>query len=565
MEKILLFFQKFIERIMKNKLFIYQRIIIIQIAFVLVLMIIFGIISYFTSRSKEVKQMTIQTEQLKVRLASNLSISLWNFDSNSCEKLIMQEIQDKYVLAVVINQNNKFLMGKIKSDKDAVATIDDINKYQDVLKGSYAVKTQKVMYKDTDSVEKEIGELIVYITDSYISSVLTSFLIQTILQTIILMVILSFLTYIIINLFLDKPLKQIIQTAKRIAAGETELQADTNGPVEIATLAIAFNSMTTQLSNKAEEFKKASEESNRLAQDFRQASEDAKRTNEILKEVIAKAKEIIVNLNSSSKEIEAAAQEQTSGASEQASGITEVSATLEELTITAKQITKNVGELVLSSEEVIKLLEESEERLLHTVAQLEEVGRISTTNTSEIGELGKRSVIINEMVELIKEVANKTDMLSINASIEAARSGEAGAGFSVVASEIRELSKETINSAKNVEKAAKEIQDFIKSIIVSSETESEKVLDSGKVVTSIYDNMQSIGSKINNNYSFTQKIDVSIKQQESGSRQAADTMKQMAEISRQSAETARQTSLAVNDIVNFSTELDDTVKKVKLE
>lgn len=565
MEKILLFFQKFIERIMKNKLFIYQRIIIIQIAFVLVLMIIFGIISYFTSRSKEVKQMTIQTEQLKVRLASNLSISLWNFDSNSCEKLIMQEIQDKYVLAVLINQNNKFLMGKIKSDKDAVATIDDINKHQEVLKGSFAVKSQKVMYKDTDSVDKEIGELVVYITDSYISSVLTSFLIQTILQTIILIVILSFLTYIIINLFLDKPLKQIIQTAKRIAAGETELQADTNGPVEIATLAIAFNSMTTQLSNKAEEFKKASEESNRLAQDFKQASEEAKRTNEILKEVIAKAKEIIVNLNSSSKEIEAAAQEQTSGANEHASGITEVSATLEELTITAKQITKNVGELVLSSEEVIKLLEESEERLLHTVSQLEEVGRISTTNTSEIGELGKRSVIINEMVELIKEVANKTDMLSINASIEAARSGEAGAGFSVVASEIRELSKETINSAKNVEKAAKEIQDFIKSIIVSSETESEKVLDSGKVVTSIYDNMQSIGSKINNNYSFTQKIDVSIKQQESGSRQAADTMKQMAEISRQSAETARQTSLAVKDIVNFSTELDDTVKKVKLE
>jgi len=565
MEKILLFFQKFIERIMKNKLFIYQRIIIIQIAFVLVLMIIFGIISYFTSRSKEVKQMTIQTEQLKVRLASNLSISLWNFDSNSCEKLIMQEIQDKYLLAVVINQNNKFLMGKIKSDKDAVVTIDDINKYQDVLKGTYAVKTQKVMYKDTDSVDKEIGELVVYITDSYISSVLTSFLIQTILQTIILIVILSFLTYIIINLFLDKPLKQIIQTAKRIAAGETELQADTNGPVEISTLAIAFNSMTTQLSNKAEEFKKASEESNRLAQDFRQASEEAKRTNEILKEVIAKAKEIIVNLNSSSKEIEAAAQEQTSGASEHASGITEVSATLEELTITAKQITKNVGELVLSSEEVIKLLEESEERLLHTVSQLEEVGRISTTNTSEIGELGKRSIIINEMVELIKEVANKTDMLSINASIEAARSGEAGAGFSVVASEIRELSKETINSAKNVEKAAKEIQDFIKSIIVSSETESEKVLESGKVVTTIYDNMQSIGSKINNNYSFTQKIDVSIRQQESGSRQAADTMKQMAEISRQSAETARQTSLAVKDIVNFSTELDDTVKKVKLE
>jgi methyl-accepting chemotaxis protein len=224
-----------------------------------------------------------------------------------------------------------------------------------------------------------------------------------------------------------------------------------------------------------------------------------------------------------------------------------------------------VGELVYSSEEVVKLLKENEKQLLETVSQLEDVGQISRNNTTQINELGKRSVLINEMVELIKEVANKTNILSINASIEASRSGEAGAGFSVVAAEIRELSKETIDSAKKADVAAKEIEDFLGSIIISSENESSKVVGSGKTVKGVYENVGSIVSKINNNYGFTQKIDVSIKQQENGSVQAAETMRQMAEIARQSAETARQTLAAVKDIVAFSLELEKTVSRVKKE
>ncbi|MBN2441852.1 MAG: methyl-accepting chemotaxis protein [Spirochaetales bacterium] len=325
---------------------------------------------------------------------------------------------------------------------------------------------------------------------------------------------------------LSVPLIDLTQTANRIANGEMELEAKVKGPREVSLLAAVFN-----------------------------------KSNRFLTEIIAKAKEITMQLNTSTKEIEAATQEQTSASNQNASGITEVSATLQELTITAKQITKNVGELVFSSEEVITFLQESEKQLEQIVSQLDEVGEISKSNTKEIEELGKRSILINEMVELIKEVASKTNILSINASIEASRSTEGGSGFSVVAAEIRELSKETIDSAKKAEKAAKEIQDFLNSIIKSSTNESEKVITSASMVKSIFNNIEKIIGKINNNYDFTQKIDVSIKQQESGSIQAADTIKQMAEIARQSAETARQILIAVKDIVSFSSDLEKVVAK----
>ncbi|MFH0974567.1 MAG: methyl-accepting chemotaxis protein [Spirochaetota bacterium] len=522
-----------------KNLLIYQRIILIQFISILLIMTFFGIYLYTSNRSKEIKQLVLQTDQLKERLSSNLSIPLWNFDNDSCDRMFMQEIKDKYISAIVLNQNEKLFLGKIKSEKGDIVSIDDIKKYEGSLTKSYEIKKTKVIYKE-NNVDKEIGDLVLYVTDDYVRDKLTGLLIQTILQAIILVIALSIITFFILNLFLNKPLKEITNTAGRIANGENELKASVEGPTEIATMALAFNTMTTQLSSKAESFKKS---------------------NELLTEIISKAKDIILNLNSSSTEIEAAAQEQSAGAGEQASGVTEVSATLEELTITAKQITKNVGELVISSEEVARLLTESEKQLLDMVAHLDDVAAISAKNTSSIGELGKRSVIINEMVEMIKTIANKTDMLSINASIEAAKSKESGAGFSVIATEIRELSKETIDSAKKVENAAKDIQELLHTIIISSESESSKVIESGKVTKSVYGNVEKIVSQINDNYSFTQKIDVSIKQQEIGSRQAADTMKQMAEIARQSAETARQTSVAVMDIVNLGTELDKVVKK----
>ncbi|MBN2531280.1 MAG: hypothetical protein JXB88_00235 [Spirochaetales bacterium] len=288
---------------------------------------------------------------------------------------------------------------------------------------------------------------------------------------------------------------------------------------------------------------------------------EAKQSHEKLYEIMSTVGNMIVNLNSGSREIESAAQEQTSGANQQASGITEVSATLEELTITARQISNNIAEFISTSKEILKTLDENKKHLSQMSVQLEETGEISKNNTIALGELGKRSNIINDMVEIIKDIANKTSILSINASIEAARSAKASSGFSVIASEIRELSKETLISAKNVEKAAREIKDFLDSIILSSEKESAKVLEISNAVNIISDNIEKLVTAINNNFTFSQKIDISINQQESGSKQAAETIKQMAEISRQSAETARQTLLVIKDMVKLSIDLNQVISK----
>ncbi|MBN2737262.1 MAG: methyl-accepting chemotaxis protein [Spirochaetales bacterium] len=325
---------------------------------------------------------------------------------------------------------------------------------------------------------------------------------------------------------LSIPIIKLTKTATRIAQGEMGLQADVSGAKEVAVLAEVFN-----------------------------------QSHQYLMEIITKAKELTIHLNSSTQQIQSATQEQTSAANQSASGTTEVSATMEELSITAKQITHNVGELVVSSQESIKALQEIGNQLRRVTDQLTEVTGISQKNTKEIEELGKRSVIINEMVELIKEVASKTNILSINASIEASRHSQRGSGFSVVASEIRDLSKETIDSAKKAEQAGRDIQDFLDSIIISSASESDKVARSSEITNGIFKNIEEVIGKINLNYNFTQKIDISIKQQEKGSIEAAETMRQMSEVARQSAQTSQQIQVAIKDITNLSKTLEKIVNR----
>lgn len=476
--------------------------------------IIYVVSDLSISRGKELKQ---KIEYTSSQIALTTTIGLYNYDKISIDTIVGSFFQDIDISEIQILEASGAEFSLMKRDE----------------KGKIFEKITDITYNSD-----VIGKAIIKFNNRSLSMARSKTIIQFMLSGLFMFGILVGALYFITGQ-ITLPIAELTSVADKIATGDTGVSANENSPIEeVSRLAHTFNVMTDELKKKAIIMEEK---------------------NGYLNEIITKTKMNVVNLNSSSKEIEAAAQEQTSASNEHASGITQVSATIEELSITAKQITKNVGELVFSSEEVIRLLKESEEQLELTTTQLKDVGLISSNNAQGINDLGKRSAIINEMVEIIKEVANKTNILSINASIEASRSGESGAGFSVVAAEIRELSKETIASAKNAEKAAKEIQDFLNAVIISTENESLKVNESGVIVNKINKNIEEIVGKINNNYTFTQKIDLSIKQQEAGSKQAAETMKQLSEISRQSAETARQTLVAVKDIVKLSLEMDELI------
>ncbi len=280
-----------------------------------------------------------------------------------------------------------------------------------------------------------------------------------------------------------------------------------------------------------------------------------------LNEILINLEEGISKLTSAAKELEASSQEQISAATEHSSGITEVSATIEELSVTAKQIAESTEQLVQATKNVVNILSGNKVSLENAYNRIMNISSLIEQNAQEIMDLNKKSVFISEMVKIITDVANKTNLLSLNASIEAARAGEVGKGFSVVSAEIRELSKETIASAKKVTNAAEEIKNFIEKIVENSNKEVIEIKESVSKVKEVVDSTGNIMNEMNNNYSFLRKIEISTKQQEVGSQQAAETMKQMSEISKQSVEVSNQSLNSVKELVDLANHLDELVKK----
>ncbi|MBN2535452.1 MAG: methyl-accepting chemotaxis protein [Spirochaetales bacterium] len=502
------------------------KIIIIQITLTVSVLTIFGFVTFFSSVGQIERNLKQEAEIAVKSLPQIIVEPLWELDMDQVLTLMDVQMLNSNILAVLFFEEGKEAIGKYADKEGYSRTYVKNNETDKILQSSFFIKEVPLIH-----LGDNLGILKIYYTDKNIRIARNSQLLGLIVQIIFL----SFFIIAIFSIFgnrIGKKLNSVIVLLNDISTGRIKSlrKIEIKQKDEIGILGKTFNTMLENLQN-----------------------------------VSTNMQEIIMNLNSTSKEIQTAAQEQASSANINASGITEVSATMEELSITAKQITKNASELVIASGEAVKSLLFGKKQLMEAVVQLEEIGKISKENTINIKELGKRSVLINEMVEIIKEVANATNMLSINASIEASRAGEAGKGFSVVAAEIRELSKETITSAKKVEQAAHEIQNFIDSIINFSETESDKVIKSGIVAREVNDTMEGIIENINNNYTFTQKIDISIKQQEKGSEQVSSAMKQMATNSRQSAEIAKQTTIAVKDIVKLTSDLEKAILRFDKE
>ncbi|MCX7882198.1 MAG: methyl-accepting chemotaxis protein [Brevinematales bacterium] len=280
-----------------------------------------------------------------------------------------------------------------------------------------------------------------------------------------------------------------------------------------------------------------------------------------LNEILLNLEEGISKLTAAAKELEASSQEQISAATEHASGLTEVSATIEELSVTAKQIAESTEQLVNATRSVVTILSNNKNSLETAYEKITYISNLIEQNAQEVMDLNKKSVFISEMVKIITDVANKTNLLSLNASIEAARAGEVGKGFSVVSAEIRELSKETISSAKKVTSVAEEIKSFIDKIVENSHREVQEIRDSVSRVQEVVQSTNDIMNEMNNNYSFLRKIEISTKQQEVGTQQATETMKQMAEISKQSVEVSNQSLNSVKELVDLADHLNKIVQK----
>ncbi|MBF4509771.1 MAG: hypothetical protein ISP10_04750 [Aeromicrobium sp.] len=247
-------------------------------------------------------------------------------------------------------------------------------------------------------------------------------------------------------------------------------------------------------------------------------------------------------------EILAATEQQASGASEQAAAVTQTSATVEELAQTSSQIADNAGSVVNIAEKTLASAEEGMLAVANTAAGIEEIRETTMQSSDRILALGERSQEIGRVLSIIDEIAEQTKILALNAAIEAARAGDAGKGFSVVAEEIRKLADSVTESTQEIGRVVREIQASTSSLIMQTEKAAKKVTEGQDLAMNTASELQRIVTQVEETTDAAKQISIATQQQRTASDQVVISMKEIALVSQQAAETSRQVTAAILEL-----------------
>ena len=271
-----------------------------------------------------------------------------------------------------------------------------------------------------------------------------------------------------------------------------------------------------------------------------------------------------MQIASSSRDILVASEQQASGSTEQAASVTEISATIEELATTSKQIADSAGAVGSIAEEALSSARTGQETVDDTIEGMDEIREATQQIAGKILDLGQKSQAIGHIIEMISDIADRTDLLALNAAIEAARVGEAGKGFAVLAQEIRVLAENVVESTKQIRDLLTEIQGSINASVMAMEEGTKKVEKGTDLVNRTGGSLEEILSMIERTTNSTKQIMVSTRQQETASEQVVVAMREIAEVSQQSAENAKRTTSVANKLASLSGNLEKAIEQFKI-
>jgi len=270
--------------------------------------------------------------------------------------------------------------------------------------------------------------------------------------------------------------------------------------------------------------------------------------------LIRQTQESSKRLAVSSNDILSATEQQASGAAEQAASISQTTATMEELASTYRQIAENADQVVALAEASLGSAENGQQAVANTLSAMEEIKVHSQSSANKILALGERSQQIGQVLAIINSIADQTKILALNAAIEAARAGDAGKGFSVVAIEIRKLAESVVDSTSEISGIMNEIQSSANDLVLSTEHELRQVQSGVDLAHSTGESLEHILELVEETTVAAKEISAATQQQRSATDQVVKAMREVAAVAQQTAAGSRQVASAAETLSGMARE-----------
>ncbi|HYQ18304.1 MAG TPA: CHASE3 domain-containing protein [Polyangiaceae bacterium] len=261
------------------------------------------------------------------------------------------------------------------------------------------------------------------------------------------------------------------------------------------------------------------------------------------------------HVQASSAELQAAANQQASGAKEQATAMTEVTTTISELMATSRQIAdsaRRVAEIASQTASQARAGDSTVGRGTEAVAGIK---RQVDAIVSHMLELGKKSQQIGSVLDIVAELAEQTNILAINATIEAAGAGEAGRRFGVVADEIRKLADRVGGSTKEIRGLIDDVRAAVNTTVMTTETGSKAVEAGSEQFFQVATAFRQITAQVSTATEAAREIELSTKQQATAVEQVNVAITNVAQASKESEVSTGQTLRTAVELASLSREL----------
>ena len=283
-----------------------------------------------------------------------------------------------------------------------------------------------------------------------------------------------------------------------------------------------------------------------------------------LRLLIGKIKYAADNMASGSEQLSASAEEISRGMNEQTSRSTQIATAAEQMSQTVVDVAKNTSNIAQISTQAFDHAKDGEGVVKRSVDEVQAIASTVAESSQVMKRLGESSGQIGDIVGVINDIADQTNLLALNAAIEAARAGEQGRGFAVVADEVRKLAERTTQATSQINSMISSIQSEVAHAGVAMNNATLRVESGVEFSRKTGDSLRNIVSSVNTLQSMVQQIASATEEMSSVSETISSDIHGIAAGSKEISAGSGQIAQASSDLARLATELQSVVRQFKV-